>query len=292
MRAPLLSRAELQADPQLRAVAEKNGWLVYPHVKLSDVIDPRPDGVDDATWRYGTRAHFDFVVVDEDTRPVFAVEIDGLSHAAPETRRRDEMKDSLVEAAEFELLRVGTDNLDAGPRGRFLLEYLIDARQFMEAAWDSGLAEQFPDFDPDYRSIVDRGDDGSLSFVNHLSEPARRKALKLHQAGAIPEFIIHGLTFAWRSGWSEAWCWIKVGEGLFLHEKAQVRDYGRFMCGIAPFELAQDLAASAVGNRLEEFLAGAAVAVRPEQMQRELEAVQAHRDRLSDSYLIDHCRFA
>jgi hypothetical protein len=292
MREPLLSRAELRADPQLREFAESNGWVVCPHVKLSDVINERPEGVDAATWSYATRAHFDFVVVDRDTRPVFAVEIDGLSHADPGVQRLDRMKDRLVEASDFELLRIGVQHLDAGPRGRRLIEYLIDARQFMEAAWTSGYAESDPYFDPDYRSIIDRDGNGRLSFVNHLSEPGRRRAFALFKEGVIPRCVIETVHFAWRSGWSEAWAWLGVGEGLWLFEKAQVRDFGRFLCGIAPFELAEDLAAGGVGDALERFLAGEPAAVRPTQMQRDLDAVLTQRHLIEDTFHLDHCRFA
>ncbi|MCZ7537875.1 MAG: DUF2726 domain-containing protein [Acidimicrobiia bacterium] len=292
MREPLLSRAELRADPQLREIAGRSGWTVCPHVKLSDVIDEPPEGVDTATWSYATRAHFDFLVVDEDTRPVFAVEIDGLSHADPEAQKRDRMKDRLVEASGFELLRVGVENLDIGPRGRRLIEYLIDARQFMEAAWASSYAESDPYFDPDYRSIIGRGDDGRLTFVNHLSEPARRHAFALFEQHRIPGCVIESVHFSWRSGWSEAWAWLRVKDGLWLFEKAQVRNFGRFLCGMAPFELAEDLAASAVGDALERFLAGDPAAVHPTQMQRDLDAVLTQRHLIQDTFHLDHCRFA
>lgn len=291
MREPLLSRAELRADPQLREVAERNGRAVCPHVKLSDVIDERPKGVDAATWSYATRAHFDFLVIDHETRPVFAVEIDGLSHADPGAQKRDRMKDRLVEASGFELLRVDVENLDTGPRGRRLIEHLIDARQFMEAAWDSGYGESDPYFDPDYRNIIGRGEDGRPSFVNHLSEPARRRALTLFEQRLIPGCVIETLHFSWRSGWSEAWAWLKVNDGLWLFEKAQVRNFGRFLCGMAPFELAEDLAASAIGDALERFLAGDPAAVRPNQIQCDLDAVLMQRHLIEDTFHLDHCRF-
>jgi very-short-patch-repair endonuclease len=292
MREPLLSGAELRADPQLREVAKRNGWTVFPHVKLSDVIDERPEGIDADTWSYATRAHFDFLVVDLETRPVFAVEIDGLSHADPGTQQRDRKKDRLVEKSGFELLRVGVGHLDTGPRGRRLIEYLIDARQFIEAAWASGYGESDPYFDPDYRNIIGRGEDGRLSFVNHLSELARRRALSLRQRRVIPGGVIETLHFSWRSGWSEAWAWLRVKDDLWLFEKAQVRDFGRFLCGIAPFELAEDLAARAMGDALQRFLAGDPAAVRPREMQRDLDAILTQRDLIEDTIHLDHCRFA
>ena len=289
---PLLPASERRADSQLREIADVNGWRVFPHVKLSDVIDKKPTDIDHPTWNYATRAHFDFVVVDEKTVPIFAVEIDGLSHCETKAIVGDRMKDRLVEAAGFELLRVGADNLSSGPRGRHLIEYLIDARQYLEAAWESECAQTDPYFDPDYTRIVEFGPDGHLTFVNHLSEPARRKALAQYEKGRIPEPVIRTTDFTWDSGWTEAWAWLKVGDALSLFEKAQVRDFGRFRCGLAPFQIAEDLAADAIGDALDAFLSGDARAVRPERMQRDLEAVLSQRTRLSDCHRLDHCNFA
>jgi hypothetical protein len=202
------------------------------------------------------------------------------------------MKDRLVEASGFELLRVGVGNLDTGPRGRRLIEYLIDARQFIEAAWASGYGESDPYFDPDYRNIIGHGEDGQLSIVNHLSEPARGRAWALFEQRLISESFIQTVHFSWRSGWSEAWAWLRVKDRLWLFEKAQVRDFSQFPCGMAPFELAEDLAASAIGDALERFLAGDPAAVYPQQMQRDLDAVLLQRHLIEDSYHLNHCRFA
>ena len=55
------------------------------------------------------KAHFDFVVTDRSSsaKPLVAIEIDGPSHAAPEQKRRDTLKDEICRSAGLTLWRFG-----------------------------------------------------------------------------------------------------------------------------------------------------------------------------------------
>lgn len=46
------------------------------------------------------------------------------------------MKDAVCEAAGLELLRIESSALRPGPHGRRILEYLIDARGFMNTVYE------------------------------------------------------------------------------------------------------------------------------------------------------------
>ena len=131
---PLLTAAERRAKAVLDEVFAHKGSLIFPGVKLSQVIRRRPPAVSGEQWSYATRAHFDFAVCDAGTYiPDFAVELDNASHRRPDAWRRDRMKDAVCEAAGFDLLRIDSRALDRGPGGRRLVEYLIDAREYSRA---------------------------------------------------------------------------------------------------------------------------------------------------------------
>jgi hypothetical protein len=284
---PLLTPAERRAKAVLDEIFAHKDSLILPGVKLSQVIRRRPPRVSGEQWNYATRAHFDFVVCDAVTYiPDFAVELDDTSHRQPDGRRRDRMKDAVCEAAGFDLLRVDSHALDRGPRGRRLVEYLIDAREHFRAF---GEAQERGDVPPDeigdYRLIIDQG-----GFVNDLAGPARLRALKAFQAGSVQGQMIDSYHFSWKDGWTESWAWLQVRDDLYLFEHARLRSY-QFHCGIGPQNLAEDLAASAVGEQLPRLGNGEPVLVRRDDMARQLGRLREQRIELGFAIMLDHVRF-
>jgi hypothetical protein len=284
---PLLTPAERQAKAVLEEIFAHRGSLILPGFKVSQVIRRRPPGLSGEQWSYATRAHFDFVVCDAGTYiPDFAIELDDTSHRRPDTRRRDRMKDAVCEAVGLDLLRIDSGALDRGPRGRRLVEYLIDAREYFRAF---GEAQERGDVPPDeigdYRLIVGQG-----GFVNDLAGPARVRALEAFQAGSVEGQIIDSFHFRWKDGWAEAWAWLKVRGDFYLFERARLRSY-HFRCGIGPENLAEDLAASAVGDQLPRLGNGEPVLVRQDDMARRLARLRGQRQELEFAAMLDHMRF-
>ncbi|WP_416211480.1 DUF2726 domain-containing protein [Frankia sp. Cas3] len=137
-RKPLLTASERRAEWLLTSIVEHHGARILPSVKLSQVIDQRPAGVTAEQWNYATRAHFDFVVCDAATSvPDFAVELDDPTHDRPDRQRHDRMKEAICEAAGLELLRIESSAFAPGPRGRRLVEYLIEARAYCKAFYQA-----------------------------------------------------------------------------------------------------------------------------------------------------------
>src|SRR6266699_2716312 len=111
-------------------------------------------------------------------------------------RRRDRIKDALCEAANFELLRIDSRALNRGPRGQRLVEYLIEARDYMRAFGDAQERGHVP-FDEigDFRLILEPG-----GFVNDLAAPARLQARRMLQVGRVQGHMIDSIHF-----WLEEW---------------------------------------------------------------------------------------
>ena len=102
----LIGQIEKQTWEDLRT---SGGYDIHTKPRLTDVIDDR-----DASWNsvqieFMRKAHFDFVVTDHSAsaKPLVAIEIDGPSHAAPEQKRRDTLKDDICRSAGLTLWRFG-----------------------------------------------------------------------------------------------------------------------------------------------------------------------------------------
>ncbi len=294
-RQPLLTPGERRADRVLGEIGEHLGYRIFAHVKLSDVIDQRPAGITGQQWAYATRAHFDFVVCEIKTLvPEFAVELDDLSHRSAEAHRRDRMKDAICVAAGFELLRIEPPALAPGPRGRRIVEYLIDARSMSQAFDEAQVEGSVPPDEPfDYRSFLELRSDGRVDFINDLAMPARAKAMAAHRAGRVAGQGIDGAHFYWRSGVAEGWAWLRVKDDLFLFQRTVMRSY-QFDCGLGAGELAEDLSTAAISDQMDAMQRGEAVLVRATHLQHRLEEIRrrsSELDELEDTFCLDHLSF-
>ena len=283
-----------------------HGWEVLAQVKVSQVIDKRPGDVSVREWDYATRAVFDFVACDANTMvPEFAIELDDLSHLSADGLRRDAMKNRLCEADNFELLRVEMSSFEPGPRGRRIIEYLLDARRAHEAftaAQDAGNvpADEIFDFGTTIsvkgiKDVWDSNDPGQM-FPNELGRPTVEMLWKAYGAGLIARPMTQPLSFEWRSGSAEAWAWVRPTTPaslppLVIVGKAKVRAF-TFRAGITPRQLAEDLAVVALGSKFTRWQAGEAEAQRAMDVQADLQALLAQQSEMLDSMMLRHARFA
>jgi len=102
----LLNLPEAETDRRLREICEDFDARVFAKIRVADVLPIEQSGIDDELYRYALQAHFDFVVSDGRSNPLFVVEFDGAGHAEPDAQRRDKMKNDLCERFEVPLLRV------------------------------------------------------------------------------------------------------------------------------------------------------------------------------------------
>jgi hypothetical protein len=287
----VLTKSEHQAKLVLDEIFEHSGSVVLPNQKLSQIIHRRPPGIT-YQWQYATRAQLDFVVCDEKTyMPDFAVELDDPTHRKPEAQQRDRMKDTVCEAANLELLRIESSALHPGPHGRRLIEYLIDARSFMNAVTEQQEAGNLPWDEPfDYRNAIGTLPDGRTGFVNDLGTVARIAAIEAREEGRTASPTIQGLRLYWRDGWAEGWGWLRIKDDLYIFERIQVRQY-RFYCGIGAGDLAEDLAVAAVGEKLKLLSNDQPILWRLSDIRRLFAKVQQRRSDLKHPYMIDHIKF-
>jgi len=290
-RRPLLTPNEQRAEGALKQIGEHHGFSIYSQVKFSHAIRDLPPGLTNEQWNYATRATFDFVVCDAETLiPEFAVELDDRTHERPDVQRRDHMKDAVCESAEFELLRIEAQHLAPGPRGRRLLEYLIDARAHCLNINELQQQGYLPDDEIfDYQTAgAPTVEEGFLAFVNDLAGPARRSAWIANERGQLDDGWIQTLSLDWRSGWSEGWAWVRARGDMLLFASTRVRSYPMFFCGITPGDLAQDLSVATIGDQLAAFDRDEPVLVKAADIGEKFAQLRARRDELVYSDFLDH----
>ena len=101
-----------------------SGWAFAMKIRLQDVLVL--DGLHGDDYLLYTTGHFDFVVCrSSDGIPVFAIEIDGLSHEDPKQIKRDIIKNRLCATAGLPLIRLGIDALDESQEIS-ILEWLVE----------------------------------------------------------------------------------------------------------------------------------------------------------------------
>lgn len=120
----LTTNDEMLAKRILGGTLAGSSWAFAMKIRLQDVLEL--DGLNESEWSLYTTGHFDFVVCRSlNDMPVFAIEIDGLSHADPKQVRLDIIKNRLCVSAGLPLVRLSVDALDED-EGISILAWLVE----------------------------------------------------------------------------------------------------------------------------------------------------------------------
>lgn len=147
----ILNFSEALTDRRLQEAAARNGARVFAKVRVGDVLPIENSGLPESLFGYALRAHFDFIVANDDHTPLFAVEFDGPLHEGVEASERDEQKGALCERFGLPILRINSRYLDARYRGMDLLTWTVEhwfASEQIAAVQASGALPQDEYFDP------------------------------------------------------------------------------------------------------------------------------------------------
>jgi very-short-patch-repair endonuclease len=153
----LLNKAEEMTFRELNSIVEDNGLRLFSKSRLSDVI-LKDEILPRAIFDFYTRAHVDFVVTDQQTKPMFIVEYDGPSHADPRQMQRDQTKDRLCSDASLGILRINANHINRRFRGISVLRWIIEVTELEKSFNDAQQAGYVPwdeSFDP--AMIIDDG---------------------------------------------------------------------------------------------------------------------------------------
>jgi hypothetical protein len=203
----LVNRSEELVLHELSSIACDNHLLVFPKMRLQDVILKGNTTLLPREFTYYTRAHFDFVLVDSEHRPVMAVEFDGPFHSSVHQIERDRLKSDFCKEVEFPLLRVNANHVIRKFRGMTLLRWIIEVNALEKAFYDAQEQGAVPLDEPFDLCFFDSvGGTGNPRFPYWLSADATQQINKICRA-------------ADKSGWSNQSGYDAAGN---IHELAFV----------------------------------------------------------------------
>jgi very-short-patch-repair endonuclease len=148
----MLNKAEELAFRELDSIAQDNALRLFAKPRLSDVI-LKDSPLSQADFDFYTRAHVDFVVTDDETKPLFIVEYDGPFHAAPVQQRRDRTKDGLCADAGLGILRINANHVTKLYRGMSVLRWIIEVTE-LEKWFDEAQAAGHVPFDEPFDAAM------------------------------------------------------------------------------------------------------------------------------------------
>jgi len=137
----LVNEYERITHKQLSAVSRRMSAEVHPKVGLADVLPIEVPGLPAELYNFALKAHYDFLVTNQDKMPLFAVEFDGEPRPV-EQLKKDETKNELSRRFNLPLHRISERDLSATDSGHDVLSEQI-ARWFEGAVADINMQSKW-----------------------------------------------------------------------------------------------------------------------------------------------------
>lgn len=173
----LLNRSEEVAFRELQSITSDNNLKVFPKPRLSDVIQKDRTFLTQREFDFYTRSHCDFVVTDNNLRPVMIIEYDGPLHENTKQQERDEIKNELCRRAGLGMLRIHDRHVTKLYRGMSVLRWIIEVSELEKAFYEAQAEGQIPDDEPFDPTMLATGPTGR-HFPYWLSAPATQSFQK------------------------------------------------------------------------------------------------------------------
>jgi hypothetical protein len=266
-RKKLLNRSEARTMLLLEGAATKYGVAVHTKVRVADVLDVIGSGVDDATFSYALKAHFDFVLTDEDHMPLFAVEFDGPTHETAQVQANDRRKNELCQRLGLPLARVRDEHTFQRARGLNYLTWLAEVFFAFKSLSDAQDRGDFPlDEPPDPLSFVSIP---SLQgrFPLFLSAAARTRLMRLDRSGVLASAVPISFRGTDENGVAGALVLTRTADGKLLFAEGDVYLAG---FGISPSEAAEEIAVVALAQVAMDYEADQPVAITQAEAQQRI----------------------
>jgi len=144
----LLNRSEEFAFRELQSITSDNNLKVFPKPRLSDVLQKDGTFLTQREFDFYTRSHCDFVITDNQFRPVMVIEYDGPLHADAKQQERDEIKNELCRRAGLGMLRIHDRHVTKLYRGMSVLRWIVEVSELEKAFYVAQAEGQIPYDEP------------------------------------------------------------------------------------------------------------------------------------------------
>lgn len=268
----LLNLQEEATHEKLERVCSDWGARVFAKPRVADVLPIEGSGISSTAYGYALRAHFDFVVADEETKALFAVEFDGPSHASLEAQKKDTAKDELCAKFGLPILRINSRHLLRRYRQLDLLTWIVEV-WFLEREFDRAQERGDIPWDEGFDPIWLSGPLGSkTTFPLWLSLGLKDQFRKLAEAGKIAEPVPTMLVGSDEAGNTRAIASLMIDGtcGVVGRTAARRQQF--------PFpidQLVEELAVFELHGNLQQVLVGKALAISADNVDSALRAFAA-----------------
>lgn len=168
----VFNRGERAVYETVHEAAGHHQASVFPKMRVADVLPIERSGISHRYYAYALRAHFDFLVADDQGRPKLAIEFDGSGHDPA----NDHLKNELCDRFGLPLVRITSHHLRARnfehTAVAFLIYQLFGVESFLEQFGD----DPYENYDPIFFVSVP-GSDRNWPFAfaaRHRSQLGRR----------------------------------------------------------------------------------------------------------------------
>lgn len=251
----LMNASEAEVNERLETLCEASGARVFIKVRVADVLPINGSGISDGDFSYALKAHFDFVVANAESDPLFAVEFDGPRHATGRQSARDERKNRLCKRFDFPLLRIVSRYVSRSVHGMNLLTWLVEvwfaAEDFQEAREDGQVQYDEP-FDP---MFILRTSGRDQAFPYWLARPALVQVQRWSKAGRCLDPTVSHYVGTTDSGAVRAIGYVRIDEERGVLAKSGLYS---FYFGFFMTDLVGDLVQIDTYEALRRVLNGAA----------------------------------
>ncbi|GAB6275382.1 MAG: hypothetical protein STSR0004_22490 [Peptococcaceae bacterium] len=179
----LLNIPEKTTHRKLKDICNQYDAAVFAKVRLADVLPVENSGITDSEFRFALQSHFDFVIADLDTMPLFAVEFNGKHHEQKIQKERDRKKISLCKRFEFPLLKITSKFLSDTYRSMDILTWFIEVWFLKEEFYKQQEAGNIPYDEPFDPMNIMYDPTKQEHFPFWLSLPILVEIQKLHEIG-------------------------------------------------------------------------------------------------------------
>ncbi|MBF0463883.1 MAG: DUF2726 domain-containing protein [Nitrospirae bacterium] len=270
----LVNYSEEKTLSELERVSDRHGLKVYTKVRVVDVLPIENSGISDKQYSYALRAHFDFVVVNSDFKPVFVVEFDGPSHSISQQVQKDCYKNELCKRFDCPILRIGLNYVSKKYSDMTILSWIIDVYLIQIAFYDAQEKGYIPYdelFDPFL--ILANATFPEKEFPYFLSRDVRINLQRLHKANKIKYPVSFGFIGVDKNNVMRGIEYIQINDREGVSVTTAMRPQGfpvRFS------DLLDELLSIFLYEKLESVLKGEASPKRVEEINQEL--LQYERD--------------
>jgi hypothetical protein len=247
----LVNNYETLTNDCLLHATKVHGAFVLPKVRIADALDINYSGLDYQEYSYALKAHFDFIVTEEDYTTAFAVEFDEHYHNVDSSAAlKDARKNTICSKLGLPLLRITSEYLHEVGRFPSLIGWIAEIYFLREAFYAAQQEGRIPMDEP------------WLWFSVIGYDPFISSRASIEEANLVPEIV---RASDHKRHIEYAIAIINVDDNQYLIGSSQCFS-GQFYA-ISSFALCEELAILAVSEKLVQFQRKQLNPLNPDQVQ-------------------------